>query len=192
MVNEFELRRSFFHVFYGVIIIMIAYYELLSLFWFALILMLGFIISVFASIYQIPVINWFLERFEREHVLPGWGALTFLAGSLLSLLLFDKQIALASIMILTIGDPVSHFVGESLGKIKHPLNNKKLLEGSIAGVIIGFLGALLFVKPLPAFFGAFFGLCFEALEIKFRHIVLDDNLLIPVVSGFVMMLFYLV
>lgn len=192
MVNEFELRRSLFHVFYGIIIIMIAYYELLNLFWLTIILIFGFIISVFASLYRIPIINWFLEKFEREHVLPGWGALTFLAGSILSLLLFDKQIALAGIMILTIGDPVSHFVGESFGKIKHPLNDKKLLEGSIVGVILGFLGAILFVNPAAAFFGSFFGLCFEALEIKFRHIVLDDNLLIPVVSGFVMMLFYLV
>ena len=38
-----------------------------------------------------------------------------------------------AIMILALGDSISHMFGVRFGKTMHPLTDKKFLEGSIAG-----------------------------------------------------------
>jgi len=41
------------------------------------------------------------------------------------------------------------------GRIKHPFNEKKYLEGVILGILAGGVGASFFVNPLTAFLGSF-------------------------------------
>ena len=155
-----------------------------------LILSISIIIAILTSLIsrkiKIPLIYWFLENMDRKEDLknhPGKGAIYFLVGCLLALILFDKNLALASIIILTLGDAVSPLIGIHFGKTTHPLNNKKLLEGTIAGIIISFIGALMFINYKEALIASVFGMLIEAVEIKFKKEIINDNITIPLVSS---------
>jgi len=86
-------------------------------------------------------------------------------------------------MIVTFGDSASHLSGKFFGKVKHPLNKYKLLEGTLLGFIAALIGALFFVGWQEAIPAAVVAMVVESLELKFRSKVVDDNLLIPLVAG---------
>lgn len=104
--------------------------------------------------------------------------------------LFDKDIALAAIMILALGDSISHIVGERFGHIRNIFNgnSKKLFEGTLAGTAAGTLGALLFVPFPEALVGSFAAMIAEVIEIDLNSKPLDDNLIVPLVAGTVIMI----
>jgi dolichol kinase len=104
------------------------------------------------------------------------------------LLLYPKDIALASIMVLAFGDSVSHVFGIHFGKTKTILSETKLLEGTVAGFIAGFIGAWVFVSPFEAFFASLAAMIAEAVEIKLGTEEVDDNIIIPLVAGSVIWL----
>ncbi len=176
-INKFEIRRQAVHICLGLIL------NSLILF---IILIIGIIISILSRKFRIPVIYSFLKLFERKHTLktfPGRGTISFLIGCLLVLQLFEKDIALASIMILTFGDSVSHLFGWHIGRKRHPLNCLKSIEGNIAGAIAGFLGAMFFISPLPALLASFGAMTAEAVELKMNERIVDDNIIVPLVAG---------
>ncbi len=136
---------------------------------------------------KIPLINELLIRFERKDELkkfPGKGILFYFIGVYVVLFLFSKDIAMASIMVLALGDSVSHLFGLHFGKTKTLLSKKKLLEGTIAGFVAGFLGAIIFARPLEAFFASMIAMIVEAIEVKIHTQQVDDNLIIPFIAGF--------
>jgi len=185
-INKFEIRRQIFHIFLGLTIVILLANNILNSLILFIILILGIIISVLSRKFKIPVIYFFLNIFERKHTLktfPGKGTISFLMGCLLVLQLFERDIALASIMILTFGDSISHLFGWHLGRKKHPLNCLKSIEGNIAGAITGFLGAMLFVSPLSAFLASFGAMTAEAVELKMNNKIVDDNIIVPLVAG---------
>lgn len=111
-------------------------------------------------------------------------------GSLLALQLFDRDIALASIMILALGDSVGHLFGAKFGRLRNIFNwrGSKLFEGTLMGSAAGFVGAVLFV-PIPhAFFGSFGAMAAEVVKIELNDTALDDNMVVPLVAGTVMLL----
>jgi len=151
-----------------------------------IILIAGILISILSRKFKIPVIYSFLKLFERKDILktfPGKGTISFLMGCLLVLQLFEKNIALASIIILTFGDSVSHLFGWHFGRKKHPLNCLKSIEGNIAGAITGFLGAMLFVSPLTALLASFGAMTAEAVELRMNNKIIDDNIIVPLIAG---------
>ncbi len=157
-----------------------------------MIIVVGAIASFLSTKGRIPVFYWFLKRYERKteiRTFPGRGMLFFFVSSLLVLKLFPSDIALASIMILTFGDSVNHIVGGYFGKIRDFLGRDgyKLLEGSIAGIFAGFLGAAIFVSPIEAFFAAAFAMIAEAVELEMNKKAIDDNIIVPLVAGTTML-----
>ena len=106
----------------------------------------------------------------------------YLIGALLAVILFEKDIALAAIIILALGDSFSRLIGP-FGKIKHPFNNTKFLEGVIAGIIAAFLGAILFVKPSEAIIASFFAMMLEGVNLRLGKFKIDDNITIPLIAG---------
>ena len=130
-----------------------------------------------------PFIARMLSLFEREETYPGKGAITFFIGVLLSLKLFPFDIAMASILILTFGDSVSHIIGRYWGKTRNPLSKTKLLEGTLAGTLAAFLAALLYVPWTEALVASILALMVEAIEIKVNEKLVDDNISVPLVAG---------
>jgi dolichol kinase len=96
---------------------------------------------------------------------------------------------MASVMVLALGDSVSHLFGLHYGRIKYPLSKTKFLEGTIAGFIAGFIGALVFLPWHEAFFASLIAMAAEAVEIKIGAQQIDDNLVVPITAGAVVWLF---
>jgi len=191
MINENQ--RQVFHILLGIAFIVLIYFDVLTAFRIFVLLIFGIIISLLSKKYKISIVWQLLRKFERPSVMkkfPGKGTIFFFVGVLLVLRLFEKDIALASIIILTFGDSVSHIIGMKFGRIKHPFNGngKKKLEGTVAGTIVAFLGALIFVHPLLAFLGALTGMGAEALQLQLNNNEVDDNIIVPLVAGTVMLL----
>ncbi len=185
-LNEFELNRQLFHVLFGLLIVALLEYGFLDGKIMSYILIIGIIISLLSRKNKIPVIYNLLQKFERKKDLdrfPGKGMIFYLTGSLISVSLFPKEIAMASIMILALGDSVSHLYGLHFGKIKHPLSATKFLEGTIAGLIFGFIGALAFLPFWEAFLASLAAMIVEAVEIRIGTEQVDDNLIIPFAAG---------
>ncbi|MFZ7137275.1 MAG: HAD-IB family phosphatase [archaeon] len=107
----------------------------------------------------------------------------FALGIAVSLLVFPEPISYASIAVLTLGDGGAHLFGMKFGKHPLPTNKGKSIEGTIAGFVCAFLGALFFVNPLMALVAAAVGMLIEGLPNP-----LNDNLLLPLVSGLVLVL----
>lgn len=155
------------------------------------ILVIGIILIIISKNFRVPILYWFLYEFERSQDLekfPGKGAFFYVLGGFILALFFEPSNVLASMMILSIGDSSSHIVGKKLGEIYHPLsNNKKKIEGNLAGALISFIGALLFVKPLPAFVASFISMFVEGISFG-KLWVFDDNLIVPLTAAVIIFL----
>ena len=119
--------------------------------------------------------------------LPGKGLIAYLIGTLIIFVLFEKDIAMAGIIVLALGDSFSRLIGP-FGKIKHPFNNAKFMEGIIAGFLAASLGAALFVAPHEAIAASFFAMLLEGINLRLFRFKVDDNITIPIIAGFVIWL----
>jgi len=130
---------------------------------------------------NVPLITRFTLAMSREDESPHLvvAPIYLAVGVVLSLLVFPKNIAYASITIAAVGDPVASYVGGKLGRIHV---RKKTLEGFTAGLIASFAVALFWVPPHLALAGSVTGMLLELLG------VLDDNLAIPIGAGSAMLI----
>lgn len=193
MLTRKEISRQIMHLALGLGMAVAYYYDILSSFAVFLGIIAGGLISFLCKRTRLPIFSFFLDCFEREeqkHQFPGRGTIFYFVGVLLAMQLFPKDIALASIMVLAFGDSVSHLFGERFGKMKNIFNgySPKLLEGTLAGTVTGFFGAVFFVPVPEAFFGSLLAMIAEVVEIDLNGRPLDDNLIVPLVAGTAMLL----
>lgn len=190
MPNNIETKRQIFHICTGVALILLIHFNILNPLKIFIILVAGIILSLLSKKIKIPVAYWFLKKFEREPELrefPGKGIIYFFVGVLLVLKLFPEDIALASIAILAFGDSISHLVGKRIGKIKHPLSDVKLIEGTLVGTLCAFIGALFFVPVLEALLASIGAMTAEVVEFEMNKKPIDDNFIVPLVAGTIML-----
>ncbi|MBI2656714.1 hypothetical protein HYX03_03170 [Candidatus Woesearchaeota archaeon] len=190
-INNFEWNRQIFHIFLGIGIVALLVYGFVNKEMILTAAIIGLILSYLSKKIEIPVIRNLLEIFERREDIgkfPGKGIIFYLIGVYVALLLFPKDVAMASVMVLALGDSVSHLYGLHYGKIKHPLSKTKFLEGTIAGFIFGFIGAFVFLPWWEALLASFAAMIIEAVEIKIGTQQVDDNLIMPFVAGSVVWL----
>ena len=125
----------------------------------------------------------FMSPILRSHEKQGkiLGSTYFVASSLLSIVLFPQEIAVASITFLVLGDLFAAIIGKKWGRMK--IFSGKSFEGSLACFIICFFVSILVIriKPVVGLFGAIAATIFELVPIG-----IDDNLTMPLTSGFVM------
>ena len=182
-----SIKRAILHFLICLIIIAVSMQFRIVWYLFA-ILIVGMIISILSKSYSIPVVSWFLKNFERPQYLktfPGKGILFLIAGALIVFKLFPDNIALASIAILALGDPISHLVA---GSFKGKLLKKKSLSGFLLGAVFSSMAASLFVVFPYAFIAAIAALIAEILVIKLGEDPVDDNIIIPLVAGTILYL----
>jgi len=165
--------------------VLLVNYNILSIQALLIILVVGIVTSLVSKKCDVLGISWFLKKFERDNArFPGEGAIFYLTSAVFVLMAFPEKVALASIMILALGDAFSTIIGKNFGKRK--ITKQKTIEGMLAGIIAGFLGAMLFVSPLTAFLGSLGAMVFEAIEVKVKNVSVDDNLFIPVIASIIM------
>jgi len=190
-LNLLEIKRQLLHVAVGSVVLLLLIVGLLNALHLFVVIIISAILSILSRRYKLPIVSWFLDNFERDkdkEKFPGRGFISVFVGVLLAIKLFEPSIAYASIMVLTLGDTVSHLIGLHLGRIKHPLNGLKSLEGNIAGGVAGFIGAQFFVRPELAFFGAFGAMFIEAVQVRMNDSIVDDNIIVPLTCGVIIML----
>ncbi len=120
----------------------------------------------------------FVRRQLKEKETKGpTGSLYYVGSCLLTMLFFDKPIAVAAIFVLVISDPLSSIIGLRWGRCR--LYGKSL-EGTAAFFFssILILACLRFRAP-AAVGGAFAGTAAELFSSRFT----DDNLSIPLVTA---------
>ncbi|MCD6508160.1 hypothetical protein J7M22_16250 [Candidatus Poribacteria bacterium] len=118
-----------------------------------------------------------LLRKDEHQKVTGSGY--YLIGALLSIILFSKVIAIVSMMFLIFGDFFAAVVGIKWGRTK--LIRSKSLEGSSACFLSCLVISLPLLPPHVALTGAFIATLAELLPLK-----INDNLLIPILSGLAM------
>ena len=192
-MHKLEFRRQILHILYG--------FGLLFLYHFNYLddrILLGMIIggaltSLMVKKEKLNPVKRLLSLFERDHHLerfPGRGVLFFTIGAHITLILFEKDIAFAGILILSVGDAVSNIVGRRWGKIKTKLNPNKNIEGNIAGILASMPFAYYFFPDIFAVFAATtVGMFLEIPAIRIFGLEIDDNLLIPIGAAFTLTLF---
>ena len=185
-INQFELNRQLFHIFLGIAIVALLKFGFIDKKIILMIIIIGLILSYLSKSIKIPIIYELLQKFERKQDIakfPGKSIIFYFIGVYIALLLFPKDIAMAAIMVLALGDSVSHLYGLHYGRINHPLSKTKFLEGTIAGFVAGFIGALVFARWHEAFLASLAAMLVEAIEIKIGAQQVDDNLIVPIVAG---------
>lgn len=116
---------------------------------------------------------------ERRHFS---GIIHTTAGSLAAMLIARGHPAIvsAAILQLALGDAASALAGKAFGRTKI-LGGRKSLEGSLAGLAVGYASALACgLRPSHAFAAALAGACAEALPTTPWF---NDNLTIPAASA---------
>ena len=131
--------------------------------------------------------NWFLGPILREHESYSLtGSSHILAASALTIAVFPKkEVAIAAIVYVILGDIAAALIGRVYGKTKI---EKKSLEGSLAFLSVCLLIALI-LPGLPFWIGAIGALVATAVEAL--SIPIDDNLSVPLLSGLVMQILLL-
>ena len=136
-----------------------------------------------------PVVNrLFVQLFSclmRQQETTGLNASTYvLVGSLLTLLLFDRDIAVAGLIFLGAGDAIAGMVGERWGR--HKLLNKSL-EGTAAFFIFSLVVGLIFkYVALDISLGVLLLGALSAAIVELLPLPVNDNLTIPLLSAAIM------
>jgi dolichol kinase len=139
----------------------------------------------------VPFFRNFYNRFfgymtrEHEHNNHITGATNILIGLLIAVSLFPKEIAVASMLFLSAGDPTACLIGMSFGRVKI---GTKTLEGTLAFITISLL-VTWWIPNVPFWVKAIGAVTAGGLELF--HGKLDDNLLIPPLSALIMYLLVL-
>lgn len=133
---------------------------------------------------NVGVNQWLIRRFggihrEKEVTRPSGIFWTLLGCFLTALFVPERDIVIAAMLYLTVGDGLAGFVGRSWGRLRI---GAKSVEGSLACFLGAWaVGALVLTPPVgrpEALIGALLVTLIEALSSA-----PDDNLTIPLLSG---------
>jgi phosphoserine phosphatase len=128
---------------------------------------------------ELRVISAITRHAASQSELYGFAAapLYFAFGIVATLLLFPFHAAGAAIAMFCFGDSAASLFG-GLISTSLPFNKGKTWEGSLAGFLMAFLAGTFFVSPWLALVGAAIAMTIEVLPLP-----LNDNVLIPVITG---------
>jgi dolichol kinase len=174
-----DLKRRIFHLlFVGLPIA----YLFLTKNQMILLMVIGSLLSLFIEFLRLKhpkAISWLklwsMRSYEKGKVA---GYVYLFIGSTLAVILFSREIATAALLMLAIGDVVFGVVASFTPNQV----SKKALPISVTWVVC-FLLAILFVDYLIAAGGATGAVIANALPLKIKGRIINDNLTIPLYSG---------
>ena len=189
MISFDEYIRKIIHLFsliipFGYLYLITDKYVMVQILIVLNIIFLFFDITRHRIVWIQSIFKYFFNDMLRRHELKGHltGATWVLIGSLISILLFTKYVAIIALIFMSLGDTAAGLIGQKFGKNKV---GNKTWEGFLAGLIICFIVAINFpFLPLKiSLVGAIVAMIMELLPIP-----LDDNFKIPLGSGAIMMM----
>jgi dolichol kinase len=105
------------------------------------------------------------------------GSFFYILSGLITILVFEKNIAVSSLFVLSIADPLSSLLGSRFGRVR--LFGKSL-EGTMTFFAISFLILRIFSFSIPV---AAVAAVIASLTELFSSRPIDDNLSIPIVTA---------
>ena len=126
--------------------------------------------------WKMPFFSQFIRPKEQNRM---YGVIYFLSATIISLAIFDPKIALAALLMTTFGDMVAALVGKKYGTTLIYRNKTWAgFSGELAtNLVVGFL--------ILENIYVIIGMALAATIVETLVDELDDNLLIPIFSGFV-------
>jgi len=125
--------------------------------------------------WRMPFFSQFIRPKEQNRM---YGVIYFLSATIISLAVFDYKIALTALLMTTFGDMVAALVGKRYGTTL--IYRNKTWAGFLAelgtNLIVGFI-------VLDSIY-VILGMAFIATIVETLVDEMDDNLLIPIFSGF--------
>ncbi len=185
-----EIIRKFIHISSGILISVLYIVSekdllIISLL-FTLFVILFLEVLRFRGMVSVPFLR------DRENKKIG-GHAFFMLGAFISILLFDKQIAIASILMLAIGDAAS---GLAQAVKRRTLDREEAYKRGIKPpdvilimLSVSFLVGYYTIDLLTiAISGAIGATIADGVHLRIYGLSIDDNLTIPLYSGFLMSL----
>ena len=126
------------------------------------------------GILKLPFIEQNMKKQERRRLS---GSFFYILSSFIAMALFEKNIAISSLFILSISDPLSSVLGSRFGRIRFL---GKSLEGTLVFFFSSFFILLAFSFTIPI---AVAGATIASLTELFSSWPVDDNLSIPLVTA---------
>ncbi|MEA1992825.1 MAG: SEC59/DGK1/VTE5 family protein [Euryarchaeota archaeon] len=136
-----------------------------------------------AYLQKIPIVGYFMKKITRKHEQGGLGAhVYFTAGALVVVFFLERNVAIASTLMLTFGDGLAAITGKSFGRIK--IYGEKTLVGSLSCFICCLIIGYFFLGTPIAFVAAAVATVSELQDF------INDNFAMPVFTGAVVQLLY--
>ncbi len=183
---KFEIKRKVLHVIVGLFFIFSIKYDIIKPFDIFVLLLSVVFLSLISRKINVPLWSYFINNFEREEFkkkYPGKGLIFLIFGVLATYKLFEKNIALASISILTFMDSFVSVFGVLLKEKFNMRSKEKLILVELLGFVIAFFSANIFVSPVEALIAAFGAILAEYYEIEVNKSQVDDNFIVPLAAA---------
>lgn len=123
-------------------------------------------------------IPFFWKCWRKEEEDTFGGQIFFLAAVIICLAVFDFRIALVAILMTALGDPTAAIVGKKFGKTL--FLKEKTLEGVLAELVINLIIAYIVTQNLTITLV----MAISATGVETLTYRINDNLIIPIFSGF--------
>lgn len=178
----FELRRKLFHLLS--ILYIPLFYLFNKYFSFYHAISVFFLLSILFSLLElyriklgikIPLLNALYRESDKHKIAAH---VYFTIGAMFVFLLFPFDIACVSLLMTTFGDTIAALIGVRFGR--HKIYKEKSLEGSLAEFFLNLLIASIILTD----FYVIFSMALIATVVEVFLTKVDDNLGIPLLSGF--------
>jgi dolichol kinase len=181
---EKEILRKLFHLYqlpaiFGFVALRFYFSEKVATFVAVILLMIVLEAEFLRLNLRVPFSDPFgiMRRHEKNNLT---NVHYFILALIATFAVFDIKIAVTALLLTTFGDLASSLVGIKYGKNR--LWNGKSWQGFFAGLVTNLLVAAVFLWQYPMIFIA---MAFTASLVELVTYKLDDNLTVPIYSGFV-------
>jgi len=178
-----EVGRKIIHI--TILFVLIAYFFIqrtyskqVALLFLVMLLIIFLILEYFRLElgWKMPFFSQLIRAKEQNRM---YGVIYFLSATIICLAVFDSKIALAALLMTTFGDMIAALVGKRYGTTL--IYGNKTWAGFLAELAINLVVGFFVLESIYVIIG----MALVATIVETLVDELDDNLLIPIFSGFV-------
>jgi len=179
----FELMRKSVHLVSIFIVLIYEFFGKDAILWVLMLFLVTVLILEYFRLEKGMKIPFFYMMYREHEADRLGGHIYFALGSIAVISLFNKEIAYAADLMTTFGDMAAALIGKFYGKrriFREVFKNDKSLEGSASEFITDLVvGLVITGNPIVSLVMAFSATLTETAVNK-----IDDNLVVPIFSGF--------
>lgn len=135
--------------------------------------------------WRLPLFSQLIRAKERERM---FGVVYFLSTTIICLAVFDFRIALAALLMTTFGDMAAAVIGKRYGTTL--LFRNKTAIGCLSELVVTLLVGIIILASVYQIY-IIIVMAFTATIVETLVSELDDNLLVPLFTGFIGQIIYI-